>query len=63
MKTVHSSLATAVILLASFAAQSQTLPPDIATKVDKVFDKWNKPDSPGCALGVYEDGHIIYKHG
>lgn len=63
MKTVHSSLATAVILLASFAAQSQTLPPDIATKVDKVFDKRNNPDSPGCALGVYEDSHIIYKHG
>ena len=29
MKTVHSSLATAVILSASFATQSQTLPPDM----------------------------------
>jgi hypothetical protein len=56
MTTVHSSLAIAGIVLTSFAAQSQTLPPDIATKVDKLFDKWNKPDSLGCALGVYEDG-------
>jgi len=31
--------------------------------VDKVFEKWDKSDSPGCALGVYRDGQIIYKHG
>lgn len=31
--------------------------------MDKVFEKWDKSDSPGCALGVYRDGQIIYKHG
>jgi CubicO group peptidase (beta-lactamase class C family) len=31
--------------------------------VDKVFEKWDKSDSPGCALGVYRDGQVIYKHG
>jgi len=35
----------------------------MTAKVDKVFEQWNKPDSPGCALGVYKDGQIIYKHG
>ena len=63
MTTVHSRIAVVVIVVASITAQSQTLPPETATKVDKLFDQWNKPDSPGCALGVYEDGHIIYKHG
>ncbi len=42
---------------------AQTLPPDVAAKVDKVFAQWNKPDSPGCALGVYQNGQIVYKHG
>ncbi len=35
----------------------------MAAKVDQVFAKWNRTDSPGCALGVYQDGKIIYKHG
>jgi CubicO group peptidase (beta-lactamase class C family) len=53
------------ILLASSLLQlrAQSLPPDISKQVDKVFQKWDKRDSPGCALGVYKDGQIIYKHG
>jgi CubicO group peptidase (beta-lactamase class C family) len=31
--------------------------------VDKVFEKWDKTDSPGCALGIYKDGHVIYERG
>ncbi|MCP5104890.1 MAG: serine hydrolase, partial [bacterium] len=31
--------------------------------VDKVFEEWNKPGSPGCALAVVKDGKIIYKKG
>jgi CubicO group peptidase (beta-lactamase class C family) len=51
------------ILLVSYLAHAQTLAPDIAKQVDKIFEKWDKPDSPGCALGVYKDGQIVYKHG
>ena len=29
----------------------------------QVFAKYDKPDSPGCALGIYQDGRIVYKHG
>jgi len=31
--------------------------------VDKVFAEFTKPGSPGCALGVYRDGRIIYERG
>jgi len=31
--------------------------------VDAVFDDLTKPGSPGCALGVYRDGKIIYTKG
>lgn len=52
-----------VILLASSLAHGQILPPDVSKQVDKIFEKWDKQDSPGCALGVYKDEHIAYKRG
>src|SRR5690349_20961836 len=30
-------------------------------QVDKIFSAYDKPDSPGCALGVVRDGNFIYK--
>ena len=52
-----------VMLLTASAAGAQTLTPDVTSKIDKVFEKYDKTDSPGCALGVYQDGKIVYKHG
>jgi CubicO group peptidase (beta-lactamase class C family) len=51
------------VLLALSPLQAQTLSPDVSKQVDKIFEKWDKPASPGCALGVYKDGKIIYKRG
>jgi CubicO group peptidase (beta-lactamase class C family) len=51
------------LLLAAPGMRSQTLSPDQAAQVDKVFEKYNRTDSPGCAVGVYKDGTILYKHG
>ncbi len=31
--------------------------------VDALFATWDSPTSPGCALGVYRDGKIIYSRG
>ncbi len=31
--------------------------------VDTLFANWDKPGSPGCALGVFESGEIIYSEG
>ena len=28
-------------------------------RIDAVFDEWNRHDSPGCALGVYENGYFV----
>jgi len=35
----------------------------LTDRVDKLFAQWDKPDSPGCALGVIKDGRFIYKRG
>lgn len=32
-------------------------------QVDKIFSAYDKPDSPGCALGVVREGRFIYKRG
>jgi CubicO group peptidase (beta-lactamase class C family) len=31
--------------------------------VDQVFSEWNKPSSPGCAVGVFRNGKIAYERG
>jgi len=32
-------------------------------RVDRIFAAYNKPGSPGCALGVIRDGNFIYRKG
>ena len=32
-------------------------------KTEKIFDQWNKDDSPGCALGIVKDGILVYANG
>jgi CubicO group peptidase (beta-lactamase class C family) len=36
---------------------------DLNVKVDAIFAQYNKPDSPGCALGVIKDGKLVYARG
>ena len=42
---------------------SPTPAPDVPTRVDAVFREYDRSDSPGCALGVYRDGKIVYERG
>ncbi len=63
MRRMRWALVLPGLLLISGLANAQSLAPDVSRQVDKVFEKWDKPDSPGCALGVYKDGKIIYKRG
>jgi CubicO group peptidase (beta-lactamase class C family)/D-alanyl-D-alanine dipeptidase len=38
-------------------------PPDPAAQVDRLFERWDRTVSPGCALAVIKDGRIIHKRG
>src|SRR5690242_20564478 len=49
--------------LVASTAHAQSLTPDVTKRVDGIFAKWDHHDSPGCALGVYRDGNVVYKHG
>lgn len=45
-------------------ARAESFPADsVFAKVDEIFAQWDKPGSPGCALGVIKDGQLIYKRG
>jgi CubicO group peptidase (beta-lactamase class C family) len=37
--------------------------PSESAQVDQLFTEWDKPTSPGCALVIMRDGHIIYERG
>ncbi|MGH9844438.1 MAG: serine hydrolase [Blastocatellia bacterium] len=50
------------LLTTPFTALAQA-PDGVTAKVDAVFATYDKPDSPGCALGVIKEGKIIYSRG
>src|SRR3970282_888500 len=33
------------------------------SRVDAVFQEYDRPDSPGCAVGVFRDGAVAYSRG
>ena len=46
-----------VISIAVFAQDEKI------NKVNDLFAEWNKPESAGCAVGIVENGKIIYQNG
>ena len=61
-------LATLLFTFVTIQTTAQTKKPSApapatAARVNKLFEKWDKPTSPGCALSVIKDGRIIYKRG
>jgi CubicO group peptidase (beta-lactamase class C family) len=55
-------IATITIGSAGVAVAGADLPSESA-RVDQLFTEWDKPTSPGCALAIMREGHIIYERG
>lgn len=54
----------ASIACVSNAAEHKKLAADPKPgEVDKLFAKWNKPDTPGAAIAILREGKIIYSRG
>ncbi len=61
---MRRALRLAVLILAAVplrAARAEG--PDLAAKVDELFRDYDRTDTPGCAVGVYRDGRIVYARG
>ena len=54
MRIRHLLLIPPALLAAPAAAQ-----PDPAARVDSLFAAWNNPQSPGCAVGVAQNGRTL----
>jgi CubicO group peptidase (beta-lactamase class C family) len=61
-------LLATLILISTISGVAVAEEPDapadpLAAQVDALFEKWNRPDSPGCAVGIVRDGELIYAKG
>ncbi len=54
-------LLLALGLVCTATAHAQSFAPD--ARVDSVFAEYSRPDAPGCAVGVYRDGTMLYARG
>jgi CubicO group peptidase (beta-lactamase class C family) len=54
-------LAVALGLATTSTARSE--PQDETARVDQLFQQWDKPASPGCAMAAMKDGRIVHKRG
>ena len=52
------AVAVAALFAPGSVAQTTARP-----EIDGIFAAWNTRDSPGCALGVYQNGRIAYERG
>src|SRR5512145_29269 len=49
------------MVLAAACGESSTA--TTAARLDPPFATWNRPDSPGCGVGVSRNGAVIFEHG
>ena len=54
-----------LIFVPSMAGAQQVRPASnaLSTRIDQVFAPWDRPGSPGCAVGAGRDGRVLYTHG
>jgi len=58
---VRAYVSVLLCSLLSVSVGAQQFPP--SPRVDKIFAAWDKPTSPGCALGVLQNGRFVYERG
>jgi len=64
LDTIAGAIAVLTLALgAGCVSGPRVNPASLRTSVDELFAKWNKPDSPGCALAVIKEGNVIYERG
>jgi Beta-lactamase len=65
MRHSPAVLATVVLAVSTTASAQQIIGvrEARALRADSVFQRFDRTDSPGCSLGVYQDGKILYARG
>lgn len=67
LRVRYATLASALLafVVVSRARAQTPFPSDagVHQRVDSLFAAWDKPNSPGCALGVFRNGELMYGRG
>ena len=48
---------------AAAQAVAQAGPANAAAAIDRIFERWDRTASPGCAVGVSENGQVVHTRG
>lgn len=62
-RSVLLALIPVAALAGSPARLTGQIPDSIRTRVDAVFSRWDRTDSPGCAVGISQGGREVYSRG
>jgi CubicO group peptidase (beta-lactamase class C family) len=52
-----------VLSLTNSESYSQKLPDTVVSRIDNLFQKWDKTSVPGCAIGIVRNDTLIYAKG
>jgi CubicO group peptidase (beta-lactamase class C family) len=62
-KVIGNAIAAVALCCGAAACSPDAQTAAADPRIDSLFAKWDKPDSPGCAVGVLRDGQFVYEHG
>lgn len=62
-RSVLLALVPVAALAGAPARLAGQIPDSIRTRVDAVFSRWDRTDSPGCAVGISQGGREVYTRG
>lgn len=48
---------------AAVQAPPQARPAEVGSAIDRIFERWDRTGTPGCAVGVSEGGQVIHTKG
>ena len=63
MPQVIRSFSLGLTMLASLGTVGLGQQDALSPRIDRLFARFERPGSPGCAVGVGRDGHSLYTHG
>ncbi|HMP99518.1 MAG TPA: serine hydrolase domain-containing protein [Cyclobacteriaceae bacterium] len=63
MNKLSSVAALTLIIFLSSCKQEHEHNLSIESKIDSLFQQWDKPNTPGAAVGVLKDGELIFAKG
>ncbi len=52
-----------LLIICGIVVGASPAQPSEKNRIDSLFAEWNRPDTPGAAVGVIKDGKLIYANG